>query len=168
MRLPLGITLVLAISGCAGPLAASRSSPLVGQRVEVVALDLQDRTVRVTADDRRAKVVDFWATWCEPCRDQLPFLDRLAREYEDQGLDVAAVSFDEDRASLVRFLEETPVSFTVLWDKGGAALADRFEVMRLPTTLLIGRDGRVQEVHLGFDRAEEPKLEEAVRKLLAR
>lgn len=161
--------LALALSlACAGPLSTSRPSPLVGQQVEVVALDLQDRSVRVGADDGKVKVVDFWATWCEPCRDQLPFLDRLAKKYAEQGLEVTAVSFDEDRAALAEYLEATPVSFTVLWDKGGGVLAERLEVTRLPTTLLVDRVGKVREVHLGFDRAEEPQLEEAIRRLLVR
>jgi len=160
--------LAMALAACAGPLSSTRPSPLVGRSVEVVALDLYDRTVRVTVDDGRARVIDFWATWCEPCRDQLPFLDRLARKYADQGLEVTAVSFDEDRAALEAFLEETPVSFAVLWDKGGDALAERLELTRLPTTLLIDRHGKVREVHLGFDRGEEPRFEEAVRRLLAR
>lgn len=168
MRRALPIALLLASFACAGPRSASRPSTLVGQRVDVVALDLHDRSVRVTADDGRVRVLDFWATWCEPCRDQLPFLDRLARKYADQGLYVAAVSFDEDRASLDAFLEETPVSFPVLWDKGGSALAERLEVTRLPTTLLIDRAGKVREVHLGFDPAEEEGIEEAVRGLLVR
>lgn len=165
-RLLLPLTLTLA--ACAGPLSTTRPSPLVGQVVHVVALDPYDRSVRVTVDDGRAKVVDFWATWCEPCREQLPFLDRLARKFDEQGLAVSAVSFDEDRAALSAFLEETPVSFPVLWDKGGGALAERLEITRLPTTLLIDRSGKVREVHLGFDPAEEAQLEEAVKRLLTR
>lgn len=162
------LALPMALVACAGPLATTRHSPLVGQAVDVAALDPFDRSVRVTVDDGRVKVVDFWATWCEPCREQLPFLDRLARKFSEQGLAVSAVSFDEDRAALSAFLEETPVSFPVLWDKGGGALAERLEITRLPTTLLIDRTGKVREVHLGFDRSEEARIEEAVKRLLAR
>lgn len=162
------LALPLALLACAGPTAANRPSPLVGQEVDVVALDPYDRLVRVTVDDDRVKVVDFWATWCEPCRDQLPFLDRLATKYADQGLAVSAVSFDEDRAVLETFLQQTPVSFPVLWDKGGGELAERLEISRLPTTLLIDRRGKVREVHLGHDRAEEERIEAAVKRLLAR
>ena len=65
-----------------------------------------------------------------------------------------------------RFLEHTPVSFQVLWDKGGAALAERLEVTRLPTTLVLDRNGVVRDVHLGFDRGEERNIEDTVRRLL--
>jgi cytochrome c biogenesis protein CcmG/thiol:disulfide interchange protein DsbE len=153
---------------CAAPRQGLRSSALVGRTVEIAALDLAgEREVRLAEGAAKVRVVDFWATWCDPCREQLPFLDRLASEYGDQGLAVTGVSFDEDRAAVERFLEHTPVSFQVLWDKGGTALAERLEVTRLPTTLVLDRHGVVRDVHLGFDRGEERTIEDAVKRLLA-
>jgi thiol-disulfide isomerase/thioredoxin len=138
----------------------------MGQTVEIAAQDRYGREVRIPQGGA-VRIVDFWATWCDPCRDQLPFLDRLAAEYGPQGLAVHGVSFDEDRAALERFLEHTPVAFEVLWDKGGTTLADRLELTRLPTTLLLDRQGVVRDVHLGFDRAQEAAIESAVRELLS-
>jgi thiol-disulfide isomerase/thioredoxin len=139
----------------------------VGKPVDVTAETLDGAEVRVAAHQGKVRVVDFWASWCDPCRDQLPFLDRLARTYGADGLYVYAVSFDEDRAALEAFLAEAPVSFAVLWDKGGAALSERLAVTRLPTTLLVDRAGVVREVRLGFAPEEERRVEEAVRRLLA-
>ncbi len=155
------------LASCAGGRAASRTSPLVGRPVEVSAADLDGREHDVLSDRGKVRVIDFWATWCDPCRDQLPFLDRLAAEYGPRGLAVYAVAFDEDRGALERFLEEVPLSFTVLWDKGGAVLSEPLEVTRLPTTLLVDRRGIVRDVHLGFEKREEAKLEAAVLRLLA-
>lgn len=152
---------------CAGGRAALRPSPLVGKLVKVAAADLAGREHDVGAEVGKVRLVDFWATWCDPCRDQLPFLDRLAADHGPRGLSVYAVAFDEDRDAVERFLAETPVSFTVLWDKGGAALSQSLEVTRLPTTLLVDRRGVVREVHLGFEKGEEAKLEAAVLRLLA-
>jgi thiol-disulfide isomerase/thioredoxin len=163
---PRALVLALLLPACAAT-RPGRPSPLVGEPIEVAANDLKGREVRIHAAAGKVRIVDFWATWCDPCRAQLPFLDRLAAEHGADGLSVYAISFDEDRASLERFLEETPVSFAVLWDKGGAALSGRLEVTRLPTTLLVDRRGVVRDVHLGFDRGEEAKLEAAVRRLLA-
>jgi cytochrome c biogenesis protein CcmG, thiol:disulfide interchange protein DsbE len=157
----------LLAAGCAGSRPALPTSPLLGKTVEVVAPTLEGVEVQVHARGGKVRVVDFWASWCDPCREQLPFLDRLARTYEADGLFVYAISFDEDRTALERFLEEAPVSFPVLWDKGGAALSERLDVTRLPTTLLIDREGVVREVHLGFAPGEERKVEDAVRRLLA-
>ncbi len=156
----------LLVAACATSREGLRSSPLVGKSVEIAAVDLEGHEVRVSRGSN-VRIVDFWATWCDPCREQLPFLDRLASQYGPHGLSVYGVSFDEDRAALERFLEHTPVDFVVLWDKGGTALADRLEVTRLPTTLIVDRRGVVRDVHLGFDRGEERKMEDTVRRLLA-
>ncbi len=123
--------------------------------------------MRVGDDQGMVRVVDFFATWCEPCQEQFPFLDRLARDHGSKGLSVYGVSFDEDRAAVEAFRDATGVSFPVLWDKGGGALAERLDVTRLPTTLLLDRKGVVRFVHLGFERAEEPRIEREVVQLLA-
>ncbi len=157
----------LVAGACAAPRQGLRSSPLVGRTVEIAAQDLSGHDVRLAGGAANVRLVDFWATWCDPCREQLPFLDRLSSEYGPSGLAVTGVSFDEDRAALEQFLQHTPVAFQVLWDKGGAALAEKLEVTRLPTTLVLDRRGVVRDVHLGFDRGEERKMEDTVRRLLA-
>jgi thiol-disulfide isomerase/thioredoxin len=161
-----GYLLTLAVA-CAAPRESWRSSPLVGKQVDITARDLGGREVRVSGGGARLAVVDFWATWCEPCREQLPFLERLAKSYGGAGVEVYGVSFDEDRAAVEEFLARTPVKFPILWDKGGAALADRLEVTRLPTTILVDGEGVVRGVHLGFDRDAGVALEREVRRLLA-
>ncbi|HET8541707.1 MAG TPA: TlpA disulfide reductase family protein [Anaeromyxobacter sp.] len=158
---------ILLLAGCAASRQGLRSSPLLGREVEIAAVDLGGREVRVPHGGGKVRVVDFWATWCDPCREQLPFLDRLASEYGPQGLSVYGVSFDEDRDALERFLVHTPVSFEILWDKGGTALSEKLEITRLPTTIVIDGRGVVRAVHLGYDRDEERKIEAAVRRLLA-
>jgi thiol-disulfide isomerase/thioredoxin len=171
MRLAALMTgLAVAVSlGCTTPRASGRGPTLLGRTVELTASDLEGREVRIAPPSgTRATVVDFWATWCEPCREQLPFLDRLDAAYRDRGVRVLAVAFDEDRAAVEEFVARTPVRFPVLWDKGGARLADRLEITRLPTTLVLDADGVVRAVHLGYDKAEGEKLEKDVQALIAR
>ncbi len=165
MSRTLPVTLLLA-SACASGSATFRPPALAGRRAEVVAPDLSGREVDVLATPARARVVDFWASWCEPCREQLPALERLARTYGPRGLAVYAVAFDEDRSQVQSFLQGTPVSFPVLWDKGGARLSGRLDVTRLPTTVVVDAGGTIRAVHLGFDQAEGARIEEEVKRLL--
>src|SRR5512133_1833031 len=95
-----------ALAASCGPRRGLGSSPRMGQAVEVRGVDfLNGHDAGVPERAGNVRIVDFWATWCDPCREQLPFLDRLANEYGPQGLSVYGVSFDEDRAALERFLE---------------------------------------------------------------
>ncbi len=158
---------VVALLGCAAARPAVRPSAQgVGQRVDDLrATGLDGREVRVSDADGRVRIVDFWASWCEPCREQLPLLERLSREHAD--LSVYAISFDDDRAPLEAFLANVPVSFPILWDRAGDGLGDRLAIRRLPTTWVIDRAGVVRWVHVGFDEAEGARLVGEVTRLLA-
>jgi cytochrome c biogenesis protein CcmG, thiol:disulfide interchange protein DsbE len=157
------------LAGCShGQAAASPGrSAQVGRRLELAAPDLTGRTVDVAADAGRVRVVDFWATWCEPCRESLPILDALARELGPRGLSVYTVSFDEDEAQIGPFLKSLPIALPVLFDRGGDRLQDPFSVSRLPTTLIVDRKGLIRYVHEGWtpDRARQQRRE--VEQLLA-
>jgi thiol-disulfide isomerase/thioredoxin len=155
------------LAGCAGGRPALRASPLLGEPLEVAAPDLAGREVRLSGPSGKVRVVDFWATWCEPCREQMPFLDRLAREHGERGLEVYAVAFDEDAMQVRQFVEEVPVGFPVLWDQGGARHSEKLDITRLPTTIVAGRDGRIRFVHLGYDPVMGERLAEEVKVLLA-
>ena len=168
MRRPaLAATLFAALLACAGPRTTWRASPLVGRSVQIEAKGLDGREVKLPERGARATVVDFWATWCEPCREQLPELDRLAATWRGEGVQVYAISFDEDRAAVEEFVARTPVRFPVLWEKGGTALADRLSLTRLPTTVLLDGAGVVRGVHLGYDDGQGAALEREEKRLLA-
>jgi cytochrome c biogenesis protein CcmG, thiol:disulfide interchange protein DsbE len=167
MRRVLAAAVLIAATACVTGRPAGKPAALVGKPVAVKAVDLEGRDHDVGADAGKVRVVDFWATWCDPCRDQLPFLDRLSAKYAARGLAVYGVSFDEDKSAVEHFLTQMRLSFTILWDKGGDALAEPLEVTRLPTTLFVDRTGVVRDVHLGFEKSEEKDLEKLVERLLA-
>jgi thiol-disulfide isomerase/thioredoxin len=110
-------------------------------------------------------VVDFWASWCGPCRQAFLYLDQLQRTFEGDGLKVWAVSVDEDPRAGRAFAARFRPRFEIAWDPSGA-VRDRFLVQGLPTTLLIDSMGRLVHRHQGFDTRSHRLLESQVRRLV--
>jgi len=100
--------------------------------------------------------VDFWASWCAPCRLSFPWMNEVLARHRAQGLQVVAVNVDAKRSDADRFLAESPAKFTIAFDAKGET-PRRWQVKAMPTSVLVGRDGKVLWVHRGFrldDRAE--------------
>ena len=115
--------------------------------------------------DSQVVFVDFWASWCIPCRHSFPWLQSLYSEYHVRGLQVIGISVDKDHRAALRFLAEHPVSFPVLFDSTGA-LAKKFDLAAMPTSFLYGRDGRLALRREGFHEEEVPVVDSAVTTLL--
>ena len=130
---------------------------------------LGDETRSVSLGDFRGEVVyvDFWAAWCRPCRDALPFFDALQAELDEAGFRVLGVNIDEDPADGLRFLEETPVSYPVVSDRDGTVLK-AYGVKTMPTGFLVDRDGRIVLKHRGFREKHKAKLATAIREAVRR
>jgi thiol-disulfide isomerase/thioredoxin len=105
-------------------------------------------SVTMTDLKGRAVLLNFWATWCEPCRAEIPSLELLAQRHEGQGLAVLAVNFKETRSTVERFLRASPLELPVVLDSEGAA-ASAWGVRVLPSTVLIDRRARPRGVVLG-------------------
>ncbi len=99
----------------------------------------------------RVVVLDFWATWCGPCRAMTPTLQRLHQRYATRGLSVVGVNVDEDGPGIVpRFRQRYGVEYPMLYDLGMTASA-RYQIRSLPTLLVIDRDGRIRHRHSGVE-----------------
>lgn len=113
--------------------------------------------------EHRGKVIylDFWAAWCGPCRDSMPWLDKLQRRYAKQGFAVIAVNLDEDFNAAARFLSWNPVSYPIIFDQGGV-LSKLYQIPGMPTGYLIDRDGAVIDRHVGFRSSKVNAMARAV------
>ncbi len=156
----------LGSAGCAAARPPPPSARHVGKPLALSAPDLHGLLVDVGGDQGRVRVVDFWATWCEPCKDALPALDALSRELGPRGLSVYGISIDEDRAQIVDYLAKLPVGFPMLWDKGGERV-QRFDVVYMPVTLVVDRRGIVRHVHQGWTAGRAAVERQEVEALLA-
>ena len=116
--------------------------------------------------EQRGKVVlvNFWATWCGPCRQEMPHLDRLYRKYHSAGFVLLGISVDDDRGKAAEFARKLGVSFPVLFDTDKAVSGLYGAVM--PSTLIIDRDGKVRYVHLGYLPGYEVTYEQQIRELM--
>jgi len=109
--------------------------------------------------------LDFWASWCAPCKTSFPLLNKLHQKLKAQGFEVVAVNLDEDKANGEKFLQEVPVDFTVLRDASGE-WADKFVVDSMPTSFIIDKNGVVQKIHHGFVSDDITEIEAKITELL--
>jgi thiol-disulfide isomerase/thioredoxin len=96
----------------------------------------------------RPVLLNFWASWCEPCRSEMPSLELVAQRYESRGLIVMAVNYRESDGAMKRFLDQMPVSLPILRDQDGSTTR-AFGVRVFPSTVLVGRDGRARLTVVG-------------------
>jgi len=122
----------------------------------------------VALEKLRGKVVyvDFWASWCGPCKRSFPWMNELAQRYGASGLTVVAVNVDKKREDADRFLAATPAQFTVVYDAAGATPA-AWAVKGMPSSYLIDRSGHVVLVEQGFRDEQKAGVESRIRDLLA-
>lgn len=127
---------------------------------------LQDQPTSLKQFDGKVIYVDFWASWCAPCRISFPLFNKLHQKLKNQGFEVVAINLDEDKTKAEKFLKEFPVTFTVLRDSKGE-WADQYVVESMPTSFIIDRKGVIQHIHHGFTSDDIGNLEQKISQLLA-
>lgn len=146
--------------------AAVRAEAVVGEAAPGFTLPTMAGDA-LALDDLKGQVVlvNFWATWCPPCRAEMPLLDELHARYAPLGFTLLGVNVEEDTDAAVRFAEELGVSFPILLDPRESVSA-AFGVPAMPTSVLLDRHGVVRHVHHGFRDGDEVKMQEVVRALV--
>jgi cytochrome c biogenesis protein CcmG/thiol:disulfide interchange protein DsbE len=144
----------------AGPAAICALLWIVGAtRAAAAPLDLSALRGRVV-------YLDFWASWCGPCRQSFPWMESMKKAYEGQGLTILAVNVDHDRADADRFLAAFQPDFEIRFDPRGS-WAQEFKVSGMPASVLIDRHGVVRFTHVGFWAAQGEVSAQQIRELLA-
>jgi thiol-disulfide isomerase/thioredoxin len=158
------VTLGLAPSA----LAEKDTESLKGKAAPEIALkSLEGGDVKLSELKGKVVLVDFWATWCGPCVKSLPHINEIAgkKEWQEKGLAVWAVNLREQPEKIKAFLTAKNLTVTVPLDSQGKTAA-AYEVQGIPTTVVIGRDGKVAEVFVGAGPDTAKMLDEAVEKAL--
>ena len=116
--------------------------------------------------DGKVVLVDFFASWCGPCQESFPAMEKLHKKYADKGLVVVAVNLDKKKQDMTEFLKQHPVSFTILRD-AAYKLVKEVNVPTMPTSFLLDREGKVVAVHRGFKGSTtEKEYDEEIESLL--
>jgi thiol-disulfide isomerase/thioredoxin len=155
----------LAFAILAAPVAAVQ----VGAPAPSLPMPLMDdsgKSVRMSQFRGKVVYVDFWASWCIPCRISMPSLDRLYKQHVARGFEVVGVNKDVRTEDAERFLKRVPVSFVLVGDSSDAA-AKAFAVKTMPSGYLVDRKGVVRHVHGGYTKSTSDELATQVEKLLA-
>lgn len=121
----------------------------------------------IQPSDLKGKViyVDFWASWCQPCKQSFPWLNQMQAKYQDKGFEIVGINLDKDKELADKFLAAIPASFTVAFDAEGGS-AEKFNVKGMPSSYLIDRNGNMRARHLGFREKDRNNLESAIQSLL--
>jgi peroxiredoxin len=167
-----GIAAMTLLGGCSSQKAVNAAGAVMKtdkERKSAPEFELKDadgKTVRLSDYKGKVVLLDFWATWCGPCKIEIPWFIDFERKYKDKGFAVIGVSMDEEGWTAVKpFVSELAINYRIL--QGNDAIAQLYGgVDALPTTFLIDRDGKIAETHAGL--AGKDDFEDGIKKLVAR
>src|SRR5262245_61316532 len=154
--------LALAALACALPVSATTPEPMAPD------FTLPARSGgAVHLNDLKGQVVmiNFWASWCGPCRQEMPLLEQIQEKYQPLGFTLLGVNVEPDSAEAEKFLKNVSVSFPILFDRENAVSA-RFGVEAMPSSVLIDREGNVRHVHRGYKPGDEAVYADLIRGLV--
>jgi cytochrome c biogenesis protein CcmG/thiol:disulfide interchange protein DsbE len=123
-------------------------------------------TLDLTSLRGKVVYVDFWASWCGPCRQSFPWMKEMQAKYAKDGLAIIAINVDQEKKSADEFLAEFNPAFTVLFDSSGA-LASQFKVQTMPSSFMLDRSGKPRFKHLGFHEKKRDGYEREISQLLS-
>lgn len=112
-------------------------------------------------------LVDFWASWCGPCRIAMPFMAEMYEKYKDNSFVVIAINLDKKKKNAEHYLKklDSKINFPIIWDKE-AKYPEIFQIEAMPTSFLIDREGKIHYIHSGFTGADKEEYEEKIKSLI--
>lgn len=144
----------------AGALDAGAKMPEIG------LTDISGKPVSLASLAGKVVIVDFWATWCAPCREELPQLEKFHQKYRAKGLAIVGVSVDKEAEGIKGFLDKLKITFPVVHD-AGHQVSGKYSPPRMPSSYIVDRKGIVRYVHGGYRAGDAAEFEKQIQELLA-
>jgi peroxiredoxin len=147
---------------------AGASSVSIGDRAPDFALrSLAGKNLRLSEYRSEVVVLNFWASWCNKCRDAMPVLNSIHQQYQHEGVQVFSVGIDADLKQAIDFTTDIGITFPVMLDNEKKTVSRMYELGTMPLTLVIDREGNVRHIQKGFKKDSGAKIEAVVAELLA-
>lgn len=124
------------------------------------------KSVKLSSLQGKVVVLDFWASWCEPCKVELPILNKMNAKYKGRGLEIIGINEDKEPSDAKAFLKEFPIQMNLLADGQKAEVLNKLEVAGLPVTYVLDRRGHVIKIHKGFKEGDIETFEKEIVALL--
>ena len=157
---------MFALVFCVFAATSLASSGLEGQAAPDFALKSSTgENLRLSEYRGDVVMINFWATWCGPCRQEMPLLDELYNRYQRVGFNLLGVNIDDDSRRAMQMVEELGVNFPVLFD-ARKEVSELYKVNAMPVTVIVDRQGTVRYVHHGYKPGYEDKYLDQIRSLL--
>ena len=155
------LVLICLIAWSASTGSASTSVPAPNFTLKSLA----GKNIKLSELAGNVVLVNFWASWCGPCRQEMPLLNAIHNKYEPLGFTVLGVNVEEQVANARSFIDERPVDFPILLDSKNK-VSKLFNVIAMPTTVVIDRDGNMRFLHQGYQSGDEVEYRKMVKKLV--
>lgn len=169
MKMPRRATLMLLIAALAFIASAIPHAMAEAIRGKAPDFTLKSQSgENIKLSELRGKVVfiNFWASWCGPCRQEMPVLDQLYQRYRDLDFTVLGVNVEENPDAARSLLKDVPVTFPILFDSSNS-VTKLYQVKGMPSSILVDRDGNMRHVYMGYQRGHEQEYQNQVRALIA-
>jgi len=158
-----GLMLLCCISFMA--MSPAQSAAVSGVAPNFTLKSLNGKNLKLSEMTGNVVLINFWASWCGPCREEMPLLNALHKKYEPLGFTVLGVNVEEDVKKARGFLKNFPVDFPVLLDNTNR-VSKQYNVIAMPTTVVVDRDGKMRFLHQGYKPGDEKKYRNMVKKLV--
>ncbi len=155
----------LVIAACVAASAAYGAVKLDKKAPDFTLKSKEGGNFRLSEHRGEVLFINFWASWCGPCRQEMPILDELHQRYESAGFKVIGITIDEDTSEADALLENIPVGFPVLYDSE-SKVSRLFDVDAMPTSVLVDRNGNMRFLHRGYKPGFEDDYRSQIRELI--
>lgn len=140
---------------------------LSGPAPQFALKDLAGKTVKLSDFKGKVVMINFWASWCGPCRQEMPLLEEMSKELGKAGFVLLGVNLDEEVSDAKEFLKSTPVTFPILLNPD-QSVADMYKNEAMPSSYFVDREGNLAHLHKGYRKGEEADYRKVIKQLLAK